>query len=166
MANYAEWINREDANSKSATREVPVADTVQVFNRDFVGYNGSGRITSASVASLKLLGMVLGGNSRLVGRSQRTNQTYPLSATGNTAGTVKMLVVVEPQAQYLLKASGTLTEAMKGKTFNLQGSAGSQLINITPDAEDDGQFEFIRPGNGVRGTDATFGFFRLRKDMV
>jgi hypothetical protein len=163
MANFAEWINREDAGSRSASREAPVADTVTVYNRDFV-YYASGRVTSATIAGAVIAGMVLGGNTRLVGRSQRTNQATPLSVTGNTAGTNKVLVVIEPMAVYLLKASGTVTEALKGQNFNLQGAAGSQLINITPSAS--GSFELIKPAGGMRGTDNTFGLFRIRKDMV
>jgi len=163
MANFAEYINREDAQSNSATRECAIADTVTVFNRDFVGYNGSGRITSASVATLKLIGMVMGGNSRLLGRSQRTNQTYPLSTTGNTAGTNKVIVNIEPEAEYLMKASAALTAAQVGLTFNLQGNAGSQLVNATPAASGAGQLELVRLGNGMRGTDNTFGVFRIRK---
>ena len=161
MANFAEYINREDAQSNSATREPAVANGITVYNRDFVGYNGSGFVTSAGIASLKLLGMVMGGESRVKGRSVRVSGGGQ-SATGNAAGTVKVLVNIEPQAEYLLKASGALTAALVGRTFNLQGSAGSQLINTTPAASDDGQFELVRLGGGMRGTDNTFGVFRIR----
>lgn len=166
MANFAEYINREDAQSNSATREPAVADTVTVFNRDFVGYTAAGRVTSAGIATLRIIGMVMGGASRVTGRSQRTAASGTLSATGNTAGTVKVLVNIEPEAEYLLKASGALTAAQVGSTFNLQGNAGSQLINTTADAEGDGQFELVRLANGLRGTDNTYGVFRIRKERA
>ena len=166
MANFAEYINREDAQSNSATREPAVANGVTVYNRDFVGYTSAGRVTSAGVASLRLLGMVMGGPSRIKGRSQRTSVGGDLSATGDAAGTVKVLVNIEPEAEYLLKASANLTAAQVGATFNLQGSAGSQLINATADAEGDGQFELVRLAEGMRGTDNTFGVFRIRKERA
>ena len=165
MANYAEYINREDAQSNSATRECAVANGVTVFNRDFVGY-ASGRVTSAGIATLRIIGMVMGGPSRIKGRSQRTAVGTSLSATGDVNGTVKVLVAIEPEAEYLLKASAALTAAQVGATFNLQGSAGSQLINATADAEGDGQFELVRLAEGMRGTDNTFGVFRIRKERA
>lgn len=168
MANFAEYINREDAQSNSATREPAVASTVTVYNRDFVGYDGSGRVTSAGIATLPLIGMVMGGASRATGRSQRTSPTgSQLSATGNVAGTVKVLVNIESEAEYLLKANATLRAQDVGKTYNLTGAAGSQLINgtITTDAIPAGgtQFELVRLANGMRGTDGTYGVFRLKK---
>lgn len=170
MANYAEYINREDAQSNSATRECAVADTVTVFNRDFVGYDANGRVTSASVAGLRLIGMVLGGPSRIKGRSQRTSTGSALSATGDTAGKTKVLVTIEPEAEYLLKASAALTAAQVGSTFNLQGAPGSQLINATAATGGAttgvGQFELVRLAEGMRGTDNTFGVFRLRKERA
>ena len=165
MANYAEYINREDAQSNSATRECAVANGVTVFNRDFVGY-ASGRVTSAGIATLRIIGMVMGGPSRIKGRSQRTAVGGDLSATGDAAGTVKVLVNIEPEAEYLLKASAALTAAQVGSTFNLQGNAGSQLVNATADAEGDGQFELVRLAEGMRGTDNTFGVFRIRKERA
>ena len=169
MANYAEYINREDAQSNSATRECAVANGVTVYNRDFVGYTSAGRVTSAGVASLRLLGMVMGGPSRIKGRSQRTSVSGDLSATGDAAGTVKVLVNIEPEAEYLLKASAALTAAQVGSTFNLQGNAGSQLINATAAAngvDGVGQFELVRLADGMRGTDNTFGVFRIRKERA
>ena len=165
MANFAEYINREDAQSNSATREPAVASGVTVHNRDFVAYDGSGRITNASIATAKLIGMVMGGASRVVGRSARTSGGGQ-SATGNAGGTVTVLVNIEPEAEYLMKASAALTAAQVGNTFNLQGSGGSQLINATADTEGDGQFELVRLGKGMRGTDNTFGVFRIRKDAI
>jgi len=166
MANYAEYINREDAQSNSATRTEAVESGVTVFNRDFVGYGANGRLTSAGIASLKLLGMVMGGDTQLIGRSQRTAAGSTISATGNAAGKVKVLVNIENEAEYLLKASGALTQTLVGSTFNLQGNAGSQLITATPAASGaagTGQFELVRLANGIRGTDNTFGVFRIRR---
>jgi len=169
MANFAEYINREDAQSNSATREVPVESGVTVYNRDFVGYGANGRLTSAGIATLKLLGMVMGGDTRLIGRSQRTNSTNPILATGVASGKVRVIVNIENEAQYLLKASGALTEALVGSTFNLQGAPGSQLINATPatsGAAGTGQFELVRLAAGIRGTDNTYGVFRIRRANV
>lgn len=155
----ADYIGRESGNSNSATRKVAIANSVTVYDGDFVGYNGSGKLTNASIATLPLLGYVLGGDADKIARSQRTANSGS-QATGNSAGTVKVLVNVEPDARYLIKATGTLAATNEGKYFNLEGNAGAQLITNTASA-DAGQFELIKANPGIRGTDGTYGIFRL-----
>ena len=158
----AEYLGREDGSSNSASREVAVANGATVTNRDLV-YYASGRVTAASIAGKKLLGQVQGGDTRLIARSQRTAGDHE-TATGNSAGTVKVLVNQEPSARYLLKfASGTADAAEEGQYFNLQGATGAQLVTNTAD-EESGQLVLIKANPGIRGTDNTYGIFRIAND--
>lgn len=156
----AEYIRSEDSPSVSSTRKVAVANGVTVTNGDFVGY-ASGRVTSAGIATAEILGYVLGGNANLVGRSQRTNAANVLTAVGNVAGTVEVLVVVEAAAIYLIEATANLAKADEGKYFNLSGATGAQKITATAVA-DKGQFQLVEAGPNIRGRNGlTWGIFRL-----
>lgn len=156
----AEYIGCEDGGSNSATREVAVASGVTVTSGDFVTL-ASGRATSASIAKKRLLGVVLGGDTRKIARSQRVANTGVKTATGNAGGTVKVLVNEEPSAKYLLKfASGTASASDEGKYFNLEGATGSQLVTNTAVA-DLGQLVLVKANPGIRGTDNTYGIFRV-----
>ncbi len=156
----ADYIGREDGNSNSAAREVPVADGVTVTSGDFVTLV-NGRATAASIAKKRLLGVVMGGDTRKIARSQRVANTGIKTATGNTAGTVKVLVNQEPSAKYLLKfATGTASAADEGKYFNLTGATGAQTVTNTAVA-DLGQLILVKANPGIRGTDNTYGIFRV-----
>lgn len=156
----AEYIGREDGGSNAATREVAVADGVTVTSGDFVTLV-NGRASTASIAKKRLLGCVMGGNTRLIGRSQRVANTGVKTAVGNSAGSVKVLVNQEPSAKYLLKfATGTASAADEGKYFNLTGATGAQTVTNTAVA-DLGQLILVKANPGIRGTDNTYGIFRI-----
>lgn len=98
-----------------ATRNFPVASGVTVTAGDFV-YFASGRITSATVAGARLIGVV-----------QET-------ATGNAGGSVKALVIVEPNAIYLLDNDNLVTTfaaSHVGTNFDLIGATGAQLVDTS-----------------------------------
>lgn len=161
----AEYIGREDGGSNSATREVAVASGVTVTSGDFVTL-ASGRATAASIAKKRLLGVVLGGDTKNIARSKRVANTGVKTAVGNAGGTVKVLVNQEPSAKYLLKmASGTASAADEGKYFNLEGATGAQLVTNTPVA-DLGQLILVKAAPLIRGTDNTYGIFRVADDYT
>lgn len=159
MAVTVEYVGPEYGGANGAAREVAVVDAAVVYNNEFVTLS-SGRVTSASIAKKRLLGAVDGVGSKLLGRSQRVGG-MPTSVTGNSAGTVKVLVNVEPGARYLCKmASGTAAATDEGKYFNLAGSPGSQVVTNTAVA-DLGQLILVKANPGIRGTDNTYGLFQI-----
>jgi len=104
-----------DNTSNSASMTLPVASGVTVTKGDFV-YFASGRITSATVAGARLLGVV--------------DET----ATGNAGGTVKALVLVDQNGRYLVDNDniGTTFDASHvGTYFDLVGATGAQLVDTS-----------------------------------
>lgn len=107
--------NLDGSPTNYATRAFPVASGVTVTAGDFV-YFSSGRITSATVAG-----------ARLIGVSVET-------ATGNAGGTVTALVNVEPKALYLVKNDNigtTFAATHVGTNFDLIGATGAQLVDTS-----------------------------------
>jgi hypothetical protein len=121
------------------TKEYPVANGVTVSDGDIV-YLASGRVTNASIGSAgALLGVVSGGQS-----TDPSNFGVSQQATGDSAGTVKVLVHVEPNAKIQVAASnGSLTAANVGATFTLTGSTGAQTVDAAT-AGTTGQLELVR----------------------
>lgn len=156
MANTAKYIGSAVSNAVPVTKEYAVASGVTVYDGDFV-YLASGRVTSASIAGVTLLGQVVGQNSA---RPDVHTESY--SATGDSTGTVKVLVVVEPNAKYAMLNDNLVTTfaaSHVGTCFDLIGSAGSQLID-TSTTGTTGQFECI--GYGYNG-DNTYGTFIINE---
>lgn len=106
-------LGRLDGNTNYATMAFPIASGVTVTAGDFVYQDASGRITNASIAG-----------ARLVGMAEET-------ATGNAGGTVKALICVDPLMRYLLKTSGTFTASSVLRNFDLTGATGAQLVDGT-----------------------------------
>lgn len=121
------------------TKEYPVANGVTVSDGDFVALS-SGRVTNASIGSAgALLGLVSGGQSQ-----DPSNHGTSQQATGDSAGTVRVLTHVEPNAKYQVAASnGSLTAAMVGRTFTLTGATGAQTVDVGT-LGDTGQLELVR----------------------
>lgn len=139
-------LGRADGKVNYATYEFPVASGVTVTKGDFV-YFASGRITSASVAGARCVGMVLE------------------TATGNAGGTVKALVCVDPLMRYLLDNDNdttTFAASHVGTNFDLIGATGAQLVD-TSSTGTSGQLlclEYNPQIDPVR-TDASWGVFIL-----
>lgn len=109
----ARYVGTIDGKSNHLTQDLPVADGVTVTAGDFV-YWSSGRITSASIAGKRLVGVVTE------------------TVTGNTAGTNKALTIVEPTAEYLVdndNDSATFAATHVGTYFDLVGNTGAQLVD-------------------------------------
>lgn len=152
MANTAKYIGSASGNTTAVTKEYPVASGVTVNDRDFV-YLTSGRITSASPDGVTLLGMAIGQNSA---SPSTVSETY--SATGDSAGTVKMLVIVDPNAKYAMKQDNigtTFAASHVGQTFNITGATGSQIVD-TSTVTTNAQLECVSYGYEGDNTVGTF----------
>jgi len=139
------------------TREYSVASGVTVHDREFVYINADGRVSSASIDGLRLLGSVVGGDT------QNLDRNYSGSATGNADGTVRVLVNIDPEERYLLKndnVATTFVAAHVGDYFDITGSASNQLVD-TSTVGATGQLVCLRFNPGIRGTDSTYGIFRI-----
>lgn len=156
MANSAQYIGSAVSGATAVTKEYPVANGVTVYDGDYV-YLTSGRVTSATIAGVTLLGMVVGQDSAAV-----STHTESYSATGNSAGTVKVLVIVEPNAKYVAtndNVGTTFAASHVGTCFDLIGNAGSQLVD-TSTTGTTGQLECI--GYSYNG-DNTKGVFIINE---
>lgn len=132
-----------------ATRSFPVASGVTVTKGDFV-YFASGRITSATVAGARLIGVV--------------DET----ATGNAGGTVKALVNVEPFAIYLLNNDNLVTTfaaSHVGTNFDLIGATGAQLVD-TSSTSTTGSLVCVEynPQIDPVSTTTTYGLFMISEN--
>jgi hypothetical protein len=156
----AEYTGRDEGHSNSVTREYSVASGVTLTDGDFV-YLAAGRVTNAAIAGKRLLGTVIGGDT------QNLDRSYGLTAVGNAGGTVKVLVNIERDARYLVKCSGAMVEATHlGKQFGLTGNTGAQQVDLTTVTDSTGQVVCIQTNPGIRGTDNTFGLFRMAAKQV
>lgn len=156
MANYTQYVGSATGNSNAVTKELPVASGVTVYSGDFV-YTASGRITSATIAGVTLLGLAVGQNS-----ASPATVTDTQSATGDSGGTVKMLVIVEPGAKYACKNDNvgtTFAASHVGTCFDLTGNAGSQLVD-TSTTGTTGQLECI---GFSYGGDDTMGLYIINE---
>lgn len=150
------WIGSAVSGATGVTKEYPVASGVTVNDSDFV-YLSSGRVTSASVAGVTLLGMVLGKQS-----NRLDDHSTTLSATGDASGTVKVLVCVEPNAKFVVENDNLVTTfaaSHVGTCFDLIGATGAQLVD-TSTTSTTGQLECI--GFGYNG-DSTLGVFIINE---
>lgn len=121
------------------TKEYPVANGVTVSDGDIV-YLASGRVTNATIGSAgSLLGVVSGGQS-----TDPSNFGTTQTATGDAAGTVRVLVHNEPNAKYQVAVSnGSLLASSVGTAFNLTGTTGAQSVDFATAAAT-AQLECIR----------------------
>lgn len=153
----AEYVKNHRGYTNSVSVEKPVADGVTIEDGDFV-YDSSGRITNASIAGQRLLGVARVGDSADLDRS------YSSSVTGDTAGDVKVLVNVEPEAVYLVdtdEGTGTFDVNSEGKYFDLEVNSGVQEVNIESQSATDGQLYCHKHDPGIRGKGSTYGLFSI-----
>lgn len=145
MAAYTRYLGTVDGKTNAATLNLPVANGVTVTAGDFV-YMSSGRITSATIT----------GDSRPIGQVQST-------ATGNSAGTVKALVIVEPHAKFLVAASSALAASDVGQYFDLTGATGAQQALVSSRSTTTGVLICLEnnPQIDPVKTDTTYGVFKI-----
>lgn len=152
MATTNAWIGSAVSPASAITKEYPVANGVTVNSGDFV-YLTSGRVTSASVPGVTLLGMVVGQNS-----ASPSTVTDTQAATGDSAGTVKVLVIVEPNAKFVVTNDNigtTFAASHVGTCFDLIGATGAQLVD-TSTTGTTGQLECIQYGYEGDNTKGVF----------
>lgn len=161
MAVLTEYLGRDEGHTNNVTREYAVANGATVYDGEHVYLSGD-RVTSASIAGKRLLGTVVGGDT------QNLDRSYSGSATGNAGGTVKVLVNIERDARYLMKSDNvgtTLAASHVGQYFDLVGNPGSQLIDSSTVSATSGQMVLIQFNPGIRGTDSTYGIFRMAENQ-
>lgn len=126
-----------NSTASFVTKEYPVANGVTVVDGDIV-YLSSGRVTNATIAGATVLGVVQGGaaNDPSV---VTNNQGSAVGATGNSGGTVTVLVIVDPSVKVLIPANAAATV---GARYNLSGTSGAQVVNVSGGAGT--QVEVIR----------------------
>ena len=160
MAVTVEYLGRDEGHTNSATREYPVTSGATVYDGEFVTIV-DGRVDSESIAGKALIGTVVGGDT------QNLKRSYSGSATGNAGGTVKVLVNIERDARYLIKGDNvgtTLAVTHEDSYFDLTGSAGSQLVD-TSTVSTTGQLQLIKFNPGIRGTDSSYGIYRIAENQ-
>lgn len=142
------YVGSITGESNQVEQFLPVASGVTVSEGDFV-YWSSGRITSASIA-----------NQRVVGMAKQT-------VTGNAAGTVTCEVNVEPTALYVLQNDNigtTFAATHVGQYFDLIGATGAQLVDTSTVSTSDGTLYCV--GYNPQDVDAvktntTYGKFSI-----
>ena len=115
-----------NSTASFVTKEYPVANGVTVTDGDVV-YWASGRVTNATIAGATVLGVVQGGQSADMSNVANSNGS-PVAATGNSAGTVTVLVIVDPSVKVLFSQNAAPTV---GGRYNLSGSTGAQTVNVS-----------------------------------
>lgn len=157
MANQNIYVGSAVSGATPVTKELPVADGVTVYNGDFVKFS-SGRVTNASIAGATLIGQVVGQDSAAV-----STHTESYSATGNSAGTVKVLVNVEPNAKFVIdndNVGTTFAATHVGQFFDLTGNGDAQLVDTSTASATTGQLQCI--GYSYNG-DNTLGTFIINE---
>lgn len=145
-------LGRIDGKTNYANLELAVASGVTVTKGDFV-YFASGRITSATIGGEAVIGMALE------------------TATGNSGGTVKALVCMDPKMRYLLDNDNigtTFAASHVGQKFNLTGATGAQLVDSSTASTTTGQLlcvEYNPQIDPVR-TDTSWGVFTVAEHLT
>lgn len=148
MGRYLGTLDGKSTNA--VTMELPVASGATVQGGDFV-YFSSGRVTAASIATQRLAGFIPTGTP---------------AATGNAGGTVKVLVIVEPRAKFLLdndNVGTTFAASHVGQYFDLTGASGAQLVDTSTASTTDGQLVCLEynPSIDPVKTDTTWGVYAI-----
>lgn len=151
MAVYSRLIGTVDGKTNAATLSLPVANGVTVTQGDMV-YFSSGRVTSATIAG-----------ARLIGQAQST-------ATGNSGGTVKVLVCVEPNAKYLMQNDNLVTTFAAthvGTYFDLIGATGAQLVDTSSTSATVGQMLCLEYNPNISPVQSStdYGVFKIAEHM-
>lgn len=163
MAVTAKHVGNIAGQINGVTREYAVVSGATVYEGEFVYLDGTtGRVTSASIPGVRLLGTVVGADNGNLDRA------YSASATGNAGGTVKVLVNIDKDALYLLKNDNAVTTfavTHVGTYFDLVGNPGSQLVD-TSTTSTTGQLVCVGYAPLIRGTDTTYGLFKIAEAQI
>lgn len=140
-------LGNVDGGANFATYAFPVASGVTVTQGDYV-YFSSGRITSATIAGARPIGMALE------------------TAAGNAGGTVLALVCIDDEVKYLLQNDNvgtTFAASHVGQYFDLIGATGAQLVDTSTVSTTLGTVMCLEynPQIDPVKTDTTYGVFIL-----
>jgi hypothetical protein len=145
----AKYVGSLNANQEQVFKTLPVASGVTVTAGDFV-FMTAGRVTSASPAGVRLLGV-----------AQHT-------VTGNAGGTNKVLVDVTPNALYAVENDNdteTFVAAHVGEYFDIIGATGAQYADTSSSSTTPAQlycWEFNPDSPYTYGdTDNSIGIFSI-----
>ena len=146
-----EYIGRAEGGTNSVTSEKPITNGTTLTDGDLVALT-NGRLV---LATTQVLGQITGGSTKL------TSKVSPL--TGDAAGTVKVLVNIERDARYLMKCSAAVATTDEGNYFNLTAGSttGNQTVDVASKSATAGVLYLETANPGIRGTDNTYGIFRL-----
>lgn len=137
----SQWIGSAVSGANGVTKEYPVANGVTVTDGDFVYLTG-GRVTNASIGGVALLGLVNGKQS-----NRFDDHSEALTTTGDSNGTKKVLVIVEPNAKFLVTKATDFVASDVGQRYDISGTTGAQVASGA--AGSTGQLEIIQ--NGYKG---------------
>lgn len=137
----SQWIGSAISGATGVTKEYPVADGVTVTDGDFV-YLTAGRVTNASIGGVPLLGLVNGKQS-----NRFDDHSEALTTTGDSAGTKKVLVIVEPNAKFIVTKATDFAASDVGQRYDISGATGAQVASGTAGAT--GQLEIVH--NSYKG---------------
>lgn len=115
MAVKARPLGRLDGNTNFAQMRFIVTSGVTITEGDFV-YFASGKITNATVAAARILGMATE------------------TAVGNAGGTIKCNVIIDSLMRYLIDGDQDATALAVtgvGGNFDLIGATGAQLVDTS-----------------------------------
>lgn len=137
--------------TKFTSAQRAVVNSVTVTDGDFVKLT-SGRVTSASIGTGKLYGVVQGGPA-----SDLTSRVYRnMTSVGDAAGTVEVLCQLVEDNAFDLPVSAALASDAEGSYYNLTGGTGAQTVDNASKSATAGQLLCIKrvadaSGNFTRG---------------
>lgn len=136
-----------DGGTNWATYPFVVTSGVTVTAGDFV-YFASGKITNATVAGARMIGMAAE------------------TATGNAGGTISALVTIDDDLRFLLQNDNigtTFAATHVGTYFDLIGATGAQLVDTSTTSATLGTVVCLEynPQIDPVKTDTTYGIFML-----
>lgn len=147
MAAYTRYLGTVDGKTNAATLLLPVANGITVTSGDLVYFTTAGVVSSGTIT----------GDVRLIGQAQST-------VTGTASGSAKVLVIVEPNAKYLMQASSALTSATHlGQYFDLTGATGAQKVLVSSLSATTGVVLCLEANPQIDPvkTDTTYGVFKI-----
>lgn len=142
---------RLDGKTNFAARDFPIASGVTITAGDFVYFDGSGRLTNASIGGQLLAGRAMEGGA------------------GNAGGTVKAKVCVDPNMIHLVDNDNLVTTFAAthvGTKFDLIGATGAQLVD-TSSTGTSGQLACVEynPQIDPVKTDTSYGLFIIQESV-
>ncbi len=110
--------------SNFATEQRVVANGVTVTDGDFVKLLQGGTVTTATIGTGKLYGVVNGSDT-----NNLVSRTFRNTAVGNAGGTVEVLVELCEGNRYEMPVTAALASDAEGSYYALTGATGVQKVD-------------------------------------